>query len=115
MTTWILAIVTCGLYPLYWWYTVSSELKNYLGDEELNPTLDVVLCMVTCGLAEFLYMPIKYGKLIQAAQQRAGMADAEDQGIKFLLFQCLCFYGYVVMQEELNKVWTGGGSSATSG
>jgi len=113
MTTWLLALFTCGLYSLYWWYTMATELKNYLGREEINPVMDVVLAWVTCGLYG-LYLPIKYGKLIQEAQQRAGMANAEDQGVMFLLFMFLCRFGVSKMQEELNKVWEApGGAPAT--
>ena len=113
MATWLLVIVTCGLYGWYWWYTMATELKNYLGKEELNPVMDVGLCFV-CFLYMY-YLPIKYGKLIQEAQQRAGMANAEDQGVMFLLMTFfLCGFGYSKMQEELNKIWEApGGAPAT--
>ena len=112
MTVWLLTLFTCGIYPLYWWYTIGNELKNYLGKDELNPVMDLVIVFV-CGLYLW-YLPIKYGKLIQEAQQRAGIADAEDQGVKFLLFMFLCNFGYSKMQEELNRVWeAGGGAPAT--
>ncbi len=113
MTTWILVIVTCGLYGWYWWYTMAMELKNYLGREDINPVMDLGISFV-CGLY-FFYLPIKYGKLIQEAQQRAGMANAEDQGVMFLLLTFfLCGFGYTKMQEELNKIWEApGGAPAT--
>lgn len=113
MTTWILAIATCGLYGFYWWYTALTELKTYLGKDELNPVVDVLLffCPIINMIWPF-YMPLKMGKLVQEAQARAGLPASEDQGVKFLLFQCLCGYGYCVMQEELNKVWTAGGMAA---
>ena len=111
-TVWLLCMVTCGFYALYWWYLVGNELKNYLGKEDLNPTMDIILCFVCSFYA--LYLPIKYGTLIQEAQQRAGMPNAEDQGMKFLLFNFICGLGYKMIQEELNKVWeSGGGAPAT--
>jgi hypothetical protein len=111
-TVWLLALVTCGLYGLYWYYTMGNELKNYLGKEDLNPVMDIVIGLV-CGLY-MLYMPIKYGKIIQEAQMRAGVPNPEDQGVKFLLFMFLCSYGYAKMQEELNRIWeAGGGAPAT--
>ncbi len=113
MQVWILAIVTCGLYGLYWWYVVGNELKAYLGREDLNPAMDVIIALL-CGLYLY-YLPIKYGKLIQEAQQRAGMPNAEDQGVMFLLMMLLCGYGYAKMQEELNKVWEAGGGPAAAG
>jgi len=109
-TVWILAIVTCGLYAFYWWYTVGNELKEYLGDEELNPTTDLLIALF-CGLYLW-YLPIKYGALIQKAQQKAGIAGAEDQGVTFLLFLFLCSYGYAKMQEELNRIWESSGEAS---
>ncbi len=113
MQVWILTIATCGLYGLYWWYLVGNELKAYLGRDDLNPTMDVVIVLL-CGFYAY-YLPIKYGKLIQEAQQRAGMPNAEDQGVMFLLMMFLCGYGYAKMQEELNKVWEAGGGAAPGG
>lgn len=112
MTVWLLYIFTCGIYPLYWWYLVGNELKNYLGKEDLNPTMDIIISLV-CPFYLY-YLPIKYGKLIQEAQQRAGMAAAEDQGMSFLIWMFICAMGYKNMQDELNKVWeSGGGAPAT--
>ncbi len=111
-TVWLLSLVTCNLYALYWYFTMGNELKNYLGKEDLNPTMDIVITLV-CGLYGY-YLPIKYGKIIQEAQMRAGIPNPEDQGVKFLLFMFLCGYGVAKMQEELNKIWeAGGGAPAT--
>jgi len=111
-TVWILALVTCGLYGWYFYYTMGNELKNYLGKEDINPVMDIVISLF-CFLYAF-YLPIKYGKFIYEAQQRAGIPNAEDQGVKFLLFMFLCSWGYAKMQEELNKIWeAGGGAPAT--
>ena len=112
MQQWMFSIL-CGAYALDWWYMIGNELKNYLGKEDLNPTMDVVIALLCFPVAQFYY-PIKYGKLIQEAQQRAGMANAEDQGMSFLLMNLLCGFGIKNMQEELNKVWeSGGGAPAT--
>ena len=111
VTTWLLCAV-CGLYGLFWWYTVGNELKNYLGKEDLNPTMDIVFAMLC--FPYMFYLPIKYGPLIQEAQQRAGIANAEDQGMTFLMWMFLCGMGYKNVQEELNKIWeSGGGAPAT--
>ena len=112
MTVWLLCIFTCNMYALYFWYLTGNELKNYLGKEDLNPTTDLIICLL-CPMYAY-YLPIKYGKFIQEAQQRAGMANAEDQGVNFLIWMFICGLGYKNMQEELNKVWeAGGGAPAT--
>lgn len=108
-TVWLLTLLTCGAYGYYLIFTMGNELKAFLNKEELNPTMDVLLIFLTCGFFA-LYIPIKYGKLIQEAQLRAGIANAEDQGLKFLLFNFCIALGYRLMQEELNKVWDSGGA-----
>jgi len=110
-TTWILCLL-CLPYQLYFWYLVGNELKNYLGKEDLNPTMDVIIAWVCCFY--IFYLPIKYGPLIQEAQQRAGIANAEDQGMNFLIWMFLLSLGYKNIQTELNKIWeSGGGAPAT--
>jgi len=108
-TVWLLSICTCHLYGLYWFYTMENELKNYLGKDDLNPTMDAILGFV-CGLWVY-YLAFKQGKLIQEAQMRAGIPNPEDNGVTYALFMLLCGYGYAKMQEELNKVWEAGGGA----
>ena len=112
MTVWLVTVATCGMYGLYFWYTVGKELKAYLGKEEINPVMDVAIALFCFPYA--LYIPIKYGKYIQEAQQRAGMANAEDQGMTFLIWNFICQLGLKKVQEEMNKVWEGGGGAPAS-
>ena len=108
---WLISAL-CFVYVPYWWYTVGNELKNYLGNEELNPTMDALVALLCFPYV--YYLPIKYGTYFKEAQQRAGLADAEDQGTSFALMMLLCAFGIKSMQEELNKVWeSGGGAPAT--
>ena len=89
----------------YYQYTIYTELNAYLGEEAMNPMMGaIVLPLVTCGLYSF-YAPIKLGKVVQQAQIKAGISDAQDQGIMFLLFSFLCSFSLYKIQEELNKVW----------
>lgn len=113
MTVWLLTLVTCGLFGWYWIYTVGNELKAYLGKEDLNPVMDIVITFVCFPYA--YYLPIKYGKLIYEAQQRAGVPGASDKGVNALIMNLvLCGFGYKILQEELNKVWEGGGGAPAS-
>jgi TRAP-type uncharacterized transport system fused permease subunit len=109
MMVFLLSIATCGIYGLYWLYTVGNELKAYLGKEDINPMMDILIALV-CFLYGY-YVPIKYGKLIFEAQQKAGVPNPQDVGVKALLFNLLlCGFGYKVLQDELNKVWEAGGA-----
>lgn len=105
LMAWLLIFIPFigGFWALFNYWTWLNELKAYLEDEEINPVMDVVLALV-CFLYA-LYLPIKLGGLIQRAQVKAGHADAQDQGIMFLVFCLLCGFGFYKMQDELNKAW----------
>ncbi|MEM9193962.1 MAG: DUF4234 domain-containing protein [Myxococcota bacterium] len=102
-TVWLLVPLTCGLYSYYWWFTVADEIKAYLDLPDLNPAMEIVIAVLTCGLYVF-YLPLKYGKLIEAAQRKAGI-EARDQGPVFLLLIFVFYFGYARMQAELNRIW----------
>ncbi len=108
-TVWLLGLFLCSIYGIYFVYLANTELKNYLGKEDLNPTMEAIfawLCL-PFGL-------MRLGATIQEAQQRAGMANAENQGMTFAIWVFLCGLGYKKAQEELNKIWeSGGGAPAT--
>src|SRR5882672_5257319 len=46
----LLAMFTCSIYELIWIYRTTDELRAATMDDSLNPGLDVVLTIVTCGL-----------------------------------------------------------------
>jgi hypothetical protein len=105
----VLSIVTCGIYYFYWIYATSSELADHTGDRSINPTVDVLLCVVTCGL---------WGMFVQYrnAQKVHGVLVAhdpyaKDQSQTILILSLVSFIvgvtGLVAMfmtQEELNRL-----------
>ncbi|MBZ0122043.1 MAG: hypothetical protein IT378_05400 [Sandaracinaceae bacterium] len=108
VTTWLICTL-CTLYAIYWVYLVNNELKNYLGKEDLNPMMEAIFTWACLP-----YGLMRLGGTIQEAQQRAGIANAENQGTTFLIWWFICGMGYKKAQEEINKIWeSGGGAPAT--
>jgi hypothetical protein len=108
VTVWLLGLLCfpVGLYQFFIWFT---ELKNYLGRDDLNPVIEMVLLFLCMPFAIF-----RLGGYVQEAQIRAGMPTADNQGIMFIVYMMLCGYGYSVIQGEMNRIWeSGGGSPAT--
>lgn len=106
--TWLICAI-CGIYGVFIVYTAANELKNYLGKDEINPMIEAIIALLCAPFALF-----RLGPYIQEAQQRAGMAQAQDQGAAFALWWFLCGLGFRNVQEELNRVWeSGGGAPAT--
>ncbi|MBN1898724.1 MAG: DUF4234 domain-containing protein [Spirochaetes bacterium] len=101
----ILAIITCGIYYLIWIYNVAKELKLFLNKEDLNPGLDLLLCIVCPPFA--IYWVYKYGQLIDEALEKVKLKP-EDNATLYLV---LAIFGFIVvdmaiMQSSLNKVWS---------
>jgi hypothetical protein len=107
----LLSIVTCGIYLYYEIYKVSTELRDALGRQDVNPTLDIVLSIVTCGLY-FIYLAYRYPQLLLELQDRAGVQRNDISMVSLILAVCgLGIVSIFMIQTELNKVWdaTGGG------
>ncbi|HJK91752.1 MAG TPA: hypothetical protein RMH85_30275 [Polyangiaceae bacterium LLY-WYZ-15_(1-7)] len=111
---WLESLATLGVLGLAHLFRIGKELKAYLGDESLKPEQDLFFTVVTCGLYGLLYLPMKYGKLLEEAQKRADMPNPENHGPLFLLYNLLFFYGITKLQAELNALWgSAGGAPAT--
>jgi hypothetical protein len=102
IAAWAIALfVPCGLGYLFWIHNTSTVLKEYLEDESANPVIDVVICCVPLGM---FYVMYTFGQRVYAAQQKAGLADAEDKSV-VMAAACLCCAANVWMvQAELSKV-----------
>jgi hypothetical protein len=100
----IFTMITCGIYGLVWVFKFSREIKNYLNKEEVNPGLEVLLCLVCFPYA--IYWSYKFGKLMMEAQQKAGLT-VEDNSILYLVLACfgLIIINMAIMQESANKIW----------
>ncbi|PTY39093.1 DUF4234 domain-containing protein [Brachyspira hampsonii] len=85
----LLNIITCGWYYLYWIYKTSSEIKDFTEREDLNPTLELILGIITCGLY-FKYWYYKYGKIVYKEMPlKLGMNNTEDKTIILVIIDIL--------------------------
>ena len=79
----LLSIVTCGIYYLYWIYKTTDEIKNFMGREDINPALELILVLVTCNIYS-LYWYYKYGKIVYLEMTKKGDLPAVKVGRRFL-------------------------------
>ena len=104
----ILGILTCGIYAVYWVYKTSSEIKDALGREDINPALDAVLTFVTC-FVWLVYLAYKYPQLLLQLQDKAGLPRNDITLISLILaIVGLSPVSFFMIQSELNNVWDGG-------
>ena len=101
----ILSLVTCGLFALYWFVTLTDDAKEFSKDESMQSGgLALVLTIVTCGIFGF-YWAYKMGKMIEQAQKNYGL-NAKDNSILYIILQLfgLGIVGYALMQNDLNEI-----------
>ena len=100
----VLSFVTCGIYALVWTYNVTNEIKNYLVKEDINPGLDVLLCIVC--FPYYIYWLYKVAKLIAEMQAKAGLPVQDDSTLYIVL--AVFGVGFVcpaMIQTKLNEIW----------
>jgi drug/metabolite transporter (DMT)-like permease len=109
----LLCLFTCGIYFVYWIYQTSTELKQATGDSSINPTLDLVLTLVTC----FLWGYYVVYRNAQKAHETLVRLDPshQDQTQTVLILLLAAFVVGVtfaaaayLVQEDLNRLARGG-------
>jgi Domain of unknown function (DUF4234) len=98
---WLLAIVTFGIYHLFWYYNLNRELRDYDQSIEVSPGLAVLSLLVPIVGFISIY---NTGGRIRQAQTSAGVAPTASGGIGFLLTFVFGLY-LPYYSSEANKVW----------
>lgn len=106
----LFTILTCGIYGIWFFHTYASEIKNALGRQDLNPTTDLILSFVTCGIWTVVAFYYKYPKLITDLQQRVGLPPNDISGMTVILGIFFAPVALYMIQSELNKVWDAAGA-----
>jgi hypothetical protein len=103
----VLAIITFGIYYLYWYYATNGELRDY--GIRVVPSLSL-LAITVGGL--LLVPPFvsewRYYKRIVRAQEKAGLEERASHVLGFVLFLIaliLLPFEAVYAQHHLNRVW----------
>jgi hypothetical protein len=100
----VFTIITCGIYALVWEYKFSKEIKAYLGNENINPGLEVFLSFIC--FPYIIYWSYKTGKLMTDIQKKASLPQ-EDNSVLYLVLALFGFFivNMAILQDSINKVW----------
>lgn len=101
----ILTLVTCGLFGLYWFCTLNDDTNKVSGHPEAtNGILALVLTIVTCGIYGLFWM-YNMGTRIDEAKAKRG-APGGSSGALYLVLALvgLGFVSEILLQSELNKL-----------
>ncbi len=101
----VFTIITCGIYAMVWIYKFASELKEYLGNEEISPGLELFLCIIC--FPYLIYWSYKYGKYINDAERMTDIQSGEDDSILYLILAVfgLFIVNMAIMQDKMNAIW----------
>ena len=79
VTILILDLVTCGIYGLYYMYTVTQDMNTMVGNDghHIEPSVAVLLNVVTCGLYGW-YWYYKLGNRLANNAGRYGLQFIEN-------------------------------------
>ena len=100
----VLSLVTCGIYGIYWFITLTHDLNTATGEEGTSGGVAFLLSLVTCSIYMY-YWAFKCGEKVDKIRQQNGEAGGSN-GVLYLI---LCLFGlgivtYALVQSELNKV-----------
>jgi hypothetical protein len=99
----ILTLVTCGIYGIFWFISLTNDVGRISGDNDFTGGKHFLLTLVTCGIWSFIWA-YQIGKQVAEAQRQRGLM-ATDNSVLYLV---LTFFGlgivtYALVQSDVNK------------
>jgi membrane protein insertase Oxa1/YidC/SpoIIIJ len=103
-----LALVTLGIYGLYWVYMTYEEMKQHTG-EGLGGGVGLLLYLVSGGLATYFLLPMEIQKMYQR--------DGKQSPVSAMTAFWVLLFGipwFVKCQSALNDYWASKGAPPPS-
>ena len=99
----ILSIVTCGIYGIYWFAKMTDESNSISDLQTASGVLAILYTLISCGIYSF-YWNYQMGKKLFIAGQKYGVY-IEDRSILYLILGIFGFSWlvWIFVQEDLNK------------
>lgn len=100
----ILSIITCGLYYLYWIYSITNEVGHLNDDHSFSGGTVVLFGIITCGIY-FLFWYYQLGRQIAQAQEKNGLLP-KDEGIMYVILAvfALGIISLAIAQSNVNEI-----------
>ena len=101
----LLSLLTCGLYVIYWYITLTDDASRANDDPEFTGAKAFLFTLITCGIYA-IYWNYKIGKEMYEANQKHGITSASDNSISYLILSIfgLSVINYCLIQNELNTL-----------
>ena len=101
----VLSIVTCGIFGLYWFCTLNDDTNKISGHPEaMGGVAALLLSIVTCGIYSIFWM-YNMGTRLDEAKAKRGMPVSNAGTLYLILTVCgLAWIAELLLQIELNKL-----------
>lgn len=103
----IFSLITCGIYGLYWLYTMTEDTNRLSGNPNATSGGMVILfSLITCGIYLWYWM-YKRGEILDQVKTARGL-QSSNSGVLYLILSILGFsiVSYALIQNELNNLAT---------
>jgi hypothetical protein len=100
----VLSLVTCGIFALYWYYTIASDIYNTNHTLGTSPGITLLLNIVTGGIYG-IYAYYKWGQALNEVCVRKGI-PGEDRAILYLILSIfgLGIINMALIQSDINQL-----------
>ena len=115
----IFAIITLGIYLIFWWYYINREMADYgrtLGTDELGDSpAKSTLALFPGGLliVPAIWTTVTTFQRVQAAQRMSGQTPINGW-LGIVLYIVISPVMFAYMQSGLNSVWKTQGADASA-
>jgi hypothetical protein len=118
-----LAIITLGIYAIFWYYYTNKELAaigQSRGTEECGTSPATSVVAITLGglvIIPHYVSAYRFSKRLSAAERLTGTPQGMEAGLLFLLYVFLSPIAAYIAQSNMNKVLESqaqGGATATA-
>ena len=104
----LLSVITCGIYGIFWFYTIMDDLNKARGKEILNPILFLLLGILCFPVLYYvLYMVDR--NLVQLSQEEGTNYSKENFVLWLLLALFTGGLGSIVAMWQIssayNEIW----------
>lgn len=99
----VLTIVTCGIYGIYWFITLTDEVNYLAKQEDTSGGMAFVFTLITCGIYG-IYWAYRMGQKVSVLKEQRTDRGSDDS----LVYLILSIFGlsiivYALVQNEINN------------
>lgn len=106
VTVILLSLVTCGIYGLWWMYTIGNEINTALGKDAVNPIFGVLAIIPCVGTIIMLYYIYTVDQALQELCPSRGVPYSSNAVLWIIVSIFISYFVFEAMaQSTLNQVW----------